>query len=78
MTNTEAPAYISNYDKVAVLVEVESAGFYTGPVSDAMRAGAAEGYLTAYTAGGCVSIRLTAAGRERLAGFRSLLAPLDD
>lgn len=78
MTNTTAPApYISNFDKVSALVDVESVGLYTGPVSDAMRAGVAEGYLFAWvTDPGLVTIRLTPAGRERLAGFRALLAPL--
>jgi hypothetical protein len=76
MTNTETPArYISNFEKVAALVEVESAGFYTGVVSDAMFAGIDEGFLTAYpeTPSDVVAVRLTTAGRERLAGFRALL-----
>lgn len=79
MTNTESPArpYVSEFAKAAALVEVERVGFYFGPVTDAMQIGLDEGFLQVWPSSVPDALRLTDAGRERLAGFRALLAPAE-
>lgn len=75
MTNTEAVTYIRPFAKVRFLVEVESSGLWVGDASPVMEAVVRDGHIEPFAETG--AYRLTASGRDHLAGFRALLAPAD-
>ncbi len=78
MTNTEAPAapYVSEFEKVRLMVDIESIGFWGQTEVPAFDVIAEEGMVEPWGESGFWM--LTPKGRQRLAGFRALLATVDE